>query len=134
MNRRLSEFSKVGSTRSRIGRGRSIWTRRCANRLSIFLPLRTSGWCLLHEIAHAMSRTEDGRSDGHESVFMGLYAPPAGPLSEVRWSVAAGLAQGRGVRVTIDATPIFLEHHPRMCCRGALPQHSFPYKRFALLP
>jgi hypothetical protein len=34
-----------------------------------------SSWCLLHEIAHAMSSTYDGLSDGHGPVFVGLYTP-----------------------------------------------------------
>jgi hypothetical protein len=44
-----------------------------ANRLSLFLPDETPSWCLLHEIAHAMSSTQDGRSDGHGAIFVGLY-------------------------------------------------------------
>jgi hypothetical protein len=44
-----------------------------ANRLSIFLPERTPSWCLLHEIAHAMTSTMDGASDGHGGLFMGVY-------------------------------------------------------------
>ena len=44
-----------------------------ANRLSIFLPARTPSWCLLHELAHAMTSTAEGHSDGHGAVFMGVY-------------------------------------------------------------
>ena len=44
-----------------------------ADRLSLFLPERTPSWCLLHELAHAMTTAADGRSDGHGSVFMGIY-------------------------------------------------------------
>jgi hypothetical protein len=44
-----------------------------ANRLALFLPDETPEWCLLHELAHAMSTTEDGRSDGHGPIFVGLY-------------------------------------------------------------
>jgi hypothetical protein len=49
-------------------------TLASANRLSLFLPDWLPAWCLLHEIAHAMSTTRDGRSDGHGPIFMGLYA------------------------------------------------------------
>jgi hypothetical protein len=44
-----------------------------ANRLSIFLPEQTPSWCLLHEIAHAMTSTVDGHSDGHGANFVGIY-------------------------------------------------------------
>jgi hypothetical protein len=44
-----------------------------ANRLSIFLGEQTPSWCLLHEIAHAMTSTSDGHSDGHGPNFVGIY-------------------------------------------------------------
>jgi hypothetical protein len=44
-----------------------------ATRLSIFLRERTPSWCLLHEIAHALTSTMDGQSDGHGPHFMGVY-------------------------------------------------------------
>ena len=48
-------------------------TLASANRLSIRLPEQTPSFCLLHELAHALSTTEDGHSDGHGPVFLGLY-------------------------------------------------------------
>jgi hypothetical protein len=36
-----------------------------ANRVSILLADRTPSWCVLHELAHAMTSHADGRSDGH---------------------------------------------------------------------
>ena len=45
-----------------------------ATRLSIRLNESNPSWYLLHELAHAMTSTHDGRSDGHGPVFMGLYA------------------------------------------------------------
>lgn len=44
-----------------------------ADRLAIYLAGQTPSWCLLHEIAHAMTSTADGRSDGHGPHFVGLY-------------------------------------------------------------
>ena len=44
-----------------------------ANRLTIRLPRSVPSWCLLHELAHAMTTTADGASDGHGPVFVGLY-------------------------------------------------------------
>ena len=45
-----------------------------ASRLSVRLADASPSWCLLHELAHAMSSTHDGRSEGHGPTFMGLYA------------------------------------------------------------
>ena len=70
-----------------------------ATRLVIRLSDTTSSWCLLHELAHAMSSTHEGGSDGHGPRFMGLspscssaiYACPRCP-----WQVAArGRYRGR---------------------------------------
>jgi hypothetical protein len=44
-----------------------------ADRLSILLADRTPSWCVLHELAHAMTSPADGRSDGHGALFMGIY-------------------------------------------------------------
>jgi hypothetical protein len=44
-----------------------------ATRLSIFLAEETPSWCLLHEIAHTMTSTMEGKSDGHGPQFKGLY-------------------------------------------------------------
>ena len=44
-----------------------------ANRLSILLADRTPSWCVLHELAHAMTSHADGRSDGRGPLFMGVY-------------------------------------------------------------
>jgi hypothetical protein len=52
---------------------RATATVASANRLSIFLPERTPSWCILHELAHAMTTTMDDQSDGHGSLFMGIY-------------------------------------------------------------
>ena len=51
-------------TRSVIGR---------ASRLVIGLGETTPSWCLLHELAHAMSMTAEGDGDGHGPDFIGLY-------------------------------------------------------------
>jgi hypothetical protein len=45
-----------------------------ANRLTIRLADTSPSWWLLHELAHAMTSTHDGRSDGHGPKFVGIYA------------------------------------------------------------
>ncbi len=40
-----------------------------ANRLTVRLPPSLPSWCLLHELAHAMTTDQDGHSDGHGAAF-----------------------------------------------------------------
>ncbi len=80
-----------------------------ASRLALQVSDRTPSWCLLHEIAHAMSMTHDGAGDGHGPVFMGLYLR----LLEryMRLAVAdlvASLAEA-GIDVDPEAEPIFID-------------------------
>ncbi len=44
-----------------------------ATRLAIEAPPALPSWILLHELAHAMSSTLEGESDGHGPRFVGLY-------------------------------------------------------------
>jgi hypothetical protein len=44
-----------------------------ATRLTIRVGPTVPSWCLLHEIAHAMSSTFDGDSDGHGPHFLSIY-------------------------------------------------------------
>lgn len=44
-----------------------------ASRLCIRLPEHVPSWCILHELAHAMTTTHDDVSDGHGPLFMGVY-------------------------------------------------------------
>ncbi|MGH7748144.1 MAG: hypothetical protein ACREQ5_25800, partial [Candidatus Dormibacteria bacterium] len=80
-----------------------------ADRLSLFLPEHTPSWCLLHELAHAMTTTADGRSDGHGSVFMEVYLQL---LSRYLRLDAADLRQSlraAGVAVAWNARPVFVD-------------------------
>lgn len=84
-------------------------TLASATRLAVFLPARTPSWCLLHELAHAMTSTEDGYSDGHGPVFMGVYV---GLLVRYLRLDAPDLLrslQNAGIQVTPDACPVFLD-------------------------
>ena len=79
-----------------------------ANRLSLFLPDATPSWCLLHELAHAMSSTQDGHSDGHGPIFVGLYVQLLARY--LRLDAAALLASLHAANIAVlpDAKPIFL--------------------------
>ena len=91
---------------------RATATIASANRLSLCLPDRLPAWCLLHEIAHSMSTTDDGRSDGHGPVFMGLHVRLL--VRYLRLGEACLLAslQEAGINITSDARPVFLDPHP----------------------
>ena len=79
-----------------------------ANRLLIRLPERTPSWCLLHELAHAMTSSADGRSDGHGPAFMGIYVGllirylRLDPIEMTRSIRVAGIA------INPNARPTFL--------------------------
>jgi hypothetical protein len=87
-------------------------TLASADRLSLCLPAQTPSWCLLHEIAHAMSTTDDGCSDGHGPVFMGLYVRLL--VRYLRLDEAWLLASLRDSAIAIerDARPVFLDPAP----------------------
>ena len=91
---------------------RATVTIASANRLSLSLPDRTPAWCLLHEIAHAMSTEVDGRSDGHGPVFMGLYVRML--VRYLRFDEVCLLASLReaGISTARDARPVFLDPDP----------------------
>ena len=79
------------------------------SRLRLRLPQVIPSWLLLHEMAHALSSTEDGRSDGHGPVFMGLYVRL---LARYLRMLAATLIQSAitaGIDVCPAARPSFLD-------------------------
>ncbi len=80
-----------------------------ANRLSIFLPEHTASFCVLHELAHAMTSTEDGRSDGHGPVFVGIYLRLL--VRYMRLDAAELLESLReaGLRVAPGAQPVLVD-------------------------
>ncbi len=80
-----------------------------ANRLALYLPEKTPEWCLLHELAHALSTSADGVSDGHGPVFVGLYVQLLVRyvrLEEVKLLRSLGEA---GIEVRRDARAVFLD-------------------------
>jgi hypothetical protein len=80
-----------------------------ADGLSIFLGDRTPSWCLLHELAHDMTSTDEV-SDGHSPQFMGVYLKLLARYLRldlrdlVRSSVEEGLA------VDVEADSALLVH------------------------
>jgi hypothetical protein len=100
---------------------RATTTVDSATRLSLWLPDRTPAWCLLHEIAHAMSTTVDGRSDGHGPVFMGLYVRMLVRYLRVDEPFLLASLRDAGIGIARDARPVFLDPDPsptRSCRRA----------------
>jgi hypothetical protein len=83
-----------------------------ATRLLIRLADTTSSWCLLHELAHAMSSTHEGGSDGHGPRFMGLYAQMLIRYLRVPPDDLGKSLHDAAIEVDIDATPVFLDDRP----------------------
>ena len=80
-----------------------------ATRLRLRLPEALPSWILLHELAHAMTSTAEGGTDGHGPRFMGLYLQ----LLEryLRLPAAALLPSLREARIEVDlaARSVFLD-------------------------
>jgi hypothetical protein len=83
-----------------------------ANRLLIRLADTTTSWCLLHELAHAMSSTHEGDSDGHGPRFMGLYTQMLIRYLRVPPDVLRKSLHDANIAVDMDATPVFLDDRP----------------------
>jgi hypothetical protein len=87
-----------------------------ANRLTLRLQATTPSWCLLHELAHAMTTTHDGVSDGHGPAFMGVYVTLLGRYLRLDEAALIQSARDAGIQVTPDAKPVFADpliRHPR---------------------
>jgi hypothetical protein len=80
-----------------------------ADRLTIRLADTCPSWWLLHELAHSLTSTHDGRSNGHGAKFMGLYVQLLArylrlPMDDLLVSVL-----GAGIEIDHQAVPIFLD-------------------------
>jgi hypothetical protein len=80
-----------------------------ANRLSIWLAARTPSWCLLHELAHAMTSHADGRSEGHGPLFVGVYLRLLERYLRLDRQVLTGSLEDAGITVNWDARPVFID-------------------------
>ncbi len=89
--------------------GQASATLASATRLSIFLPAKTPSWCLLHELAHAMTTDVDGSSDGHGPIFMGVYLKLISRYLRLDPDRLLESAAVAGIAVTSDANPIFVD-------------------------
>jgi hypothetical protein len=94
--------------RSRHCRDKAKATIARANRLSILLPESTPSWCLLHELAHAMTSHADGGSDGHGPLFMGVYVRLIVRYLRLAQQFLTDSLQDAGIKIAHDARPVFV--------------------------
>ena len=80
-----------------------------ADRLSILLADQTPSWCVLHELAHAMTSHADGRSDGHGPVFMGVYVRLIERYLRLDPQMLIDPLRDAGIDIAPDAQPVFLD-------------------------
>jgi hypothetical protein len=80
-----------------------------ANRLSIMLGDQTPSWCVLHELAHAMTSHADGRSDGHGPIFMGVYVRLIERYLRLDPKVLMDSLQDAGIAIARNAQPVFVD-------------------------
>ena len=80
-----------------------------ADRLSILLSDRTPSWCVLHELAHAMTSHADGDSDGHGPVFMGVYVRLIVRYLRLDPQMLIDSLRDAGIEITRNAQPVFID-------------------------
>ncbi len=88
---------------------RATATIASANRLSIRLAHQTPYWCLLHELAHAMTTHADGRSDAHGPLFMGVYLRLIERYLRLDPRFLLTSLRDAGIDVAPGARPVFLD-------------------------
>jgi len=80
-----------------------------ADRLSILLADRTPSWCVLHELAHAMTSHADGRSDGHGALFMGIYFQLIVRYLRLDPQMLINSLRDAKIEAIRDARPVFVD-------------------------
>jgi hypothetical protein len=80
-----------------------------ATRLRIRLPDSTLSWYVLHELAHAMTSTHEGKSDGHGPIFMGVYVQLLTRYLRLPLETLLRSLSQDGISVDLAAKPVFLD-------------------------
>jgi hypothetical protein len=80
-----------------------------ADRLSILLADRTPSWCVLHELAHAMTSHADGRCDGHGALFMGIYFQLIVRYLRLDPQMLINSLRDAKIEAIRDARPVFVD-------------------------
>jgi hypothetical protein len=80
-----------------------------ADRLSILLADRTPSWCILHELAHAMTSHPDGRCDGHGALFVGIYFQLIVRYLRLDPQMLINSLRDAKIEALRDARPVFVD-------------------------
>ena len=80
-----------------------------ADRLSIALANQTPSWCLLHELAHAMTSHADGSSNGHGPIFMGIYVDLLVRYLRLDPQLLSDSVREAGIEMFRNARPVFVD-------------------------
>ena len=80
-----------------------------ATRLRVRLGAAFPSWCLLHELAHSLTSTHDGASDGHGPRFMAVYLMLLARYMRLDPAALAASAARAGLRVGHDNAPVFVD-------------------------
>lgn len=84
-------------------------TLATGSRLAIEAPQSLPSWILLHEIAHAMTSTADGRGAGHGPDFVGIYVRLLVRHCRLDRVMLADTLAKDGIMWNPEATPAFLD-------------------------
>ncbi len=79
-----------------------------ATRLTLRLSEQVPSWILLHELAHAMTSTHEGVSDGHGPLFVGLYVDLLVRYLRLDRTVLWESLERAGTTINPAGRPIFL--------------------------
>lgn len=80
-----------------------------ASRLVIRLGPTSPSWQVLHEIAHAMTSTVDGASDGHGPAFVGIYIRLLARYLRIPMQELLSSLQLAGIAFDSAAVPTFID-------------------------
>ena len=80
-----------------------------ASRLTIRLADTCPSWWLLHELAHSLTSSHDGRSDGHGAKFMGLYVQLLARYLRLPMDALLTSVHAAGIDIDQQAVPVFLD-------------------------
>ncbi len=78
-----------------------------ATRVAIEAPPELPSWVLLHELAHAMTSTPEGETEGHGPLFVGVYVGLLVRHARLDEAMLARTLQEAGIAWTRDARPLF---------------------------
>jgi hypothetical protein len=84
-------------------------TLATGSRLAIEAPESLPSWILLHEVAHAMTSTADGRGAAHGPDFVGIYVGLLVRHCRLDEAMLTATLAAAGIRWNPKARPWFLD-------------------------